>query len=139
MIIHGSCFVVRKESFENIGLFDENIFMYGEEADIHWRLKNSGRCDFVYNNKLVYWHLHKANDDNVFNLKNLVTGLESKLYLNDRDGLDRKKVVKREIKQTRILLLKMKIRSFCGKGRDKNYNNLVLWHDYLKKKSTEMN
>lgn len=38
MFIHGSCFFVKKEYFLQAGMFDENIFMYCEEKDLHKRL-----------------------------------------------------------------------------------------------------
>lgn len=39
MFLSGACFAMRKDIFEKIGMFDENIFLYGEENDIHFRLK----------------------------------------------------------------------------------------------------
>ncbi|MCK9509120.1 MAG: glycosyltransferase, partial [Pigmentiphaga sp.] len=35
MFFSGACFFIRKNTFEEIGLFDEEIFLYGEENDIH--------------------------------------------------------------------------------------------------------
>ena len=42
MHFSGSCFFIRKEMFEQAGLFDETIFMYGEEEDIHYRMRKKG-------------------------------------------------------------------------------------------------
>lgn len=39
MFFSGACFAMRKDVFEKIGMFDENIFLYGEENDIHFRLR----------------------------------------------------------------------------------------------------
>lgn len=33
----GACMMIKKELFEDIGLFDSNFFMYGDEIDISWR------------------------------------------------------------------------------------------------------
>jgi len=38
----GCCFLVRKGVFEELGGFDENIFLYAEDVDLSWRLKASG-------------------------------------------------------------------------------------------------
>ena len=38
MHFSGSCFFINKAMFEAVGLFDENVFLYGEEDDIHYRL-----------------------------------------------------------------------------------------------------
>ena len=39
MYLSGAFFFIKKECFEQIGMFDEHIFMYGEECDIHLRLR----------------------------------------------------------------------------------------------------
>jgi hypothetical protein len=57
MYLQGSCFFVNKKKFCDIGLFDEDIFMYGEEDDIHWRFKKRFGSHFAYNPKLRYLHL----------------------------------------------------------------------------------
>ena len=45
--LSGACMFIRKTSFENIGLFDENIFLYHEEADITQRfLKSNFKIKF---------------------------------------------------------------------------------------------
>ncbi len=39
MHLSGAFFFIKKKCFEQIGMFDEQIFMYGEECDIHLRLR----------------------------------------------------------------------------------------------------
>jgi GT2 family glycosyltransferase len=39
----GCCLLVRKELTSNSGLFDEAFFMYGEDAELGWRLNRQGR------------------------------------------------------------------------------------------------
>ena len=56
MFLAGSCFFISKAKFENVGLFDEDIFMYGEEDDIHHRLKQRYGAHFTYNSALRYIH-----------------------------------------------------------------------------------
>lgn len=40
--VSGACFITRKTIFEQVGLFDENIFMYMEEIDLMYRAKKLG-------------------------------------------------------------------------------------------------
>ncbi|MEM7378923.1 MAG: glycosyltransferase family 2 protein [Pseudomonadota bacterium] len=39
----GAVFVVRRDTFESIGGFDPDIFMYGEDVDLSWRVRAAGR------------------------------------------------------------------------------------------------
>ncbi len=38
----GACWLVRREAIEQVGAFDENLFMYGEEPDFCYRLRRAG-------------------------------------------------------------------------------------------------
>jgi GT2 family glycosyltransferase len=40
--VTGSCFVVRKDAFREIGGFDKNYFLMFEEIDLSWRLRLAG-------------------------------------------------------------------------------------------------
>lgn len=57
MYFCGACFCVRKSMFEQAGLFDEKIFLYGEENDIRYRIHklNPGTHD-RYMRHSVYLH-----------------------------------------------------------------------------------
>jgi N-acetylglucosaminyl-diphospho-decaprenol L-rhamnosyltransferase len=39
---HGALLVVRREAFEQVGLFDERQWMYAEDLDLGWRLARGG-------------------------------------------------------------------------------------------------
>lgn len=44
----GACFVMRRSLFEKIGGFDEQIFMYGEDVDLSWRVRAEGFiCKYI--------------------------------------------------------------------------------------------
>ena len=58
MWLSGAFFAIRKKIFEEIGLFDETIFMYGEECDIHLRLRKSyPTMKITYLPNIPYLHL----------------------------------------------------------------------------------
>jgi GT2 family glycosyltransferase len=38
----GSCLLLRRAALEEVGLLDERFFLYFEEVDLCWRLKNAG-------------------------------------------------------------------------------------------------
>lgn len=60
MHFSGSCFFINKAMFEAIGLFDESVFLYGEEDDIHYRLLHHFKdCKMVYDKSLGYLHFTK--------------------------------------------------------------------------------
>jgi hypothetical protein len=40
--IAGSCFMVRRGSFERVGLFSEEYFMYAEDIDLSYKLRQQG-------------------------------------------------------------------------------------------------
>lgn len=75
--LSGACFFISKEKFENIGLFDENIFMYNEEADIATRLLKMN-YNIVYCPDKSYYHMideRKEISDVAFNYE-----IESLIY-----------------------------------------------------------
>ena len=62
MHFSGSCFFINKAMFEAVGLFDENVFLYGEEDDIHYRLLHRFKdCKMKYDKSLKYLHLTKES------------------------------------------------------------------------------
>jgi GT2 family glycosyltransferase len=57
--LSGSCMMVRKNVIDKIGLLDEDIFMFGEDIDWCWRIKQAGWQVF-YNPQAVIYHSHGA-------------------------------------------------------------------------------
>ncbi len=61
MWLQGAFWAIRKDVFEQIGLFDENLFMYAEEYDVHIRLlKYFPQKRMVYLPNLKYLHLTES-------------------------------------------------------------------------------
>jgi GT2 family glycosyltransferase len=57
--LSGSCMMVRRKVVEKVGLLDEDIFMFGEDIDWCWRIKQA-KWKVVYNPQAVVYHIHGA-------------------------------------------------------------------------------
>ncbi len=104
MYIQGSCFFLRKAKFEEVGMFDESNFMYGEEEDIHYRLKKefSSRC-FTFDRKLSYIHLAQDREPSLQHNQKL---LEADLRLYAKKGVDLRMILRHYWQNYRLLLWK---------------------------------
>jgi hypothetical protein len=51
---------VRKEAIEDVGLMDDTFFMYGEDLDWAYRIKNAG-WKIYYNPAVTVLHVKKAS------------------------------------------------------------------------------
>lgn len=112
MHFSGSCFYIRKSMFEKVGLFDETIFMYGEEDDIHYRLWNAGYKKMVYNKNLHYIHLVKSRRPNLeYELKLIDVAIKQ----NEKKNYPAKMTIKNRLRNTRVLLIREYIRIMMGK------------------------
>jgi len=79
--LSSACLMVRRAAFDQIGLLDEGYFIYGDEADLQYRLKKAGwdvyflphattihyggrsmtrwpRRKMVYRGKMLFYHKH---------------------------------------------------------------------------------
>ncbi len=57
--LSGSCMMVGREAIDRIGLLDEDIFMFGEDIDWCWRIKQAGWKVYYVPHAVVY-HYHGA-------------------------------------------------------------------------------
>lgn len=95
------CFMfLRLSSIKEIGMFDENIFMYGEEADLCRRLIHCGyRTTFFPNVKIIH-HFEKGSHKS-FRLTRI--GIQSAIYYFNKWGWffdkERKLINKNTLKQ----------------------------------------
>ena len=113
----GSCFYVRKSMFEKVGLFDESVFMYGEEDDIHYRLMKRFGPHFRYDKTIQYLHLTSDREPNVdYEMKFIKVAL----YQHEKKGYSKEKTLKNFLRLYRVLYWREYIRIKFGKD-DKRY------------------
>ncbi len=55
----GCCMMVSREVFEKAGLFNENFFLYYEDADLSMRILKQG-FKIIYEPKAILWHKNAA-------------------------------------------------------------------------------
>ena len=126
--ITGACFFIRKTAIEEIGLFDEHIFMYNEEDDIHSRLIRSGKWRIKYDRNLSYLHLHPM----VANYREegygwLENNLKSLIYMNQRDGIAREKTIEWSIKRTNISIWSEQLKGVLGRSNKDRIEYFKEW------------
>lgn len=113
----GSCFYVRKSMFQEVGLFDENVFMYGEEDDIHYRLMKRFGKHFHYDKNIQYLHLTSDREPNVdYEMKFISVAL----YHHERKGYSAKKTLQNFLRLYRVLYWREYFKVKLGK-EDKRY------------------
>ena len=75
MHLSGAFFLIRKDKFTQIGLFDEGLFMYGEEADIHMRLRKTFPTNYMlFLPTITYLHLSSERNFSEKQIKNTIHG-----------------------------------------------------------------
>lgn len=117
--LSGAFVFFRKKDFEEIGMYDENFYMYFEEADITRRINRINKKS-VYDCSKSYIHLMEQKDD--FNERLLGIGTESiKIYF-DKYDLNVKKYIKLRLAELRIHQILFSILgNRGGKARAKAY------------------
>jgi GT2 family glycosyltransferase len=58
--VGGACLIVRRHLIERIGLFDEKIFMYGEDCDLCYRIKNLGYAVYYLPGLSIIHHRNQS-------------------------------------------------------------------------------
>jgi GT2 family glycosyltransferase len=59
-LLRGTCFLIKKSVFEDIGLMDEEYFLYFDEADLSFRVKKAGYKMFFNPEAIVYHQLRHS-------------------------------------------------------------------------------
>jgi GT2 family glycosyltransferase len=55
-MLPGTCVMLRRELFEQAGLFNEKYFMYAEDIELSYRVKNAGWTNYYVSNATVIHH-----------------------------------------------------------------------------------
>ena len=117
MYFSGSCFFVNREKFQAIGLFDERIFMYGEEDDIRYRFYKAYGIHAKYNKHLHYIHpVHVRKPDMEYQKKLIQMAIQ----LNEEKGYPKWKTIKGRIENLNLLLFIEYIKALAGRN-NKDY------------------
>ncbi len=103
MYINGSCFFVRKEYFDLAGKFDESLFLYCEEKDLHRRITSlSPKISVEFNKKMNYLHLV---GDRTLSYKSSLNLLESELYYARKFGVSESDCLHKRLRIVQFYLL----------------------------------
>ena len=133
MHFSGSCFFINKAMFETVGLFDESVFLYGEEDDIHYRLMHRFKdCKMIYDKSLRYLHLTKDRKPDIKYEKMLI---DVAVMQNKKKGYCEKKTLKNRQRCINLQIFRERIRIMHGKNDRtllymleelKNYINILI-------------
>ncbi len=129
MCLSGSCFFIQKLMFTDIGLFDSTIFMYGEENDIHYRMKKKYGTNIIYNKNLHYLHLTNGRKPSIEYEK---TVLNSLIYINNKIGYPKEKTIRNALQKTRLQIVRERFRLLFGEGSKSLYTMLCEYKKILK-------
>lgn len=121
MHFSGSCFFVRKSMFEAVGLFDEDVFMYGEEDDIHYRLSHRFGYHFLYDKTMHYLHPMSDRQLTVDYEKRL---LEVDLFHHQKKGRPALKTLRTYLQINTTLLTRAYLRRLCGRQDEADFTKL---------------
>lgn len=79
-VVSGCFFMIRKNSFEKIGYFDENTFLYYEENIIGKKLKDNNMNTYVDKDVKITHNLSVSVDKNINSIKKYKTLKQSQKY-----------------------------------------------------------
>ena len=129
MYLSGSCFFIRKQMFEEIGLFDEDIFMYGEEDDIHYRMKKRFGYHMTYNPRLHYIHLTEDREPDLEYEKRV---FNSVFNLLQKKGLPKRTIINNRMRRNNLHLWRELFRTHIGRGNPQLLKMLRDFEQHLK-------
>ncbi|MEG0928124.1 glycosyltransferase family 2 protein [Chryseobacterium sp.] len=115
----GACFAISKDAFTKVGMFDENIFLYSEERDLHYRLlKLNGTI--IYKKDLGYIH---PVEDRGFNVTSIIRAMKSLIYVNEKSGRSKDVTIQNELNIYKVLKLKARL---LGRKNEVDQLDLVI-------------
>jgi GT2 family glycosyltransferase len=88
--ISGACLLVRKEVNDIIGGFDENIFMYGEDVDICYRIRDLGyKIYYLATERIVHYGGKSSDQIQSNNFSTILQRHSNYYFLNKTYGIVR--------------------------------------------------
>ena len=132
MYVSGACFFIRRDSFSRAGLFDEKIFMYGEEDDIWCRMRRIGQKT-VFDPSATYIHLTEQRQTTAAYERKM---FEAVAFVNRKNGFSVLRSLREERRYLRVLRLHQWLRSLHG---ERPYELAVYaeYDKYLKQRIAE--
>ncbi len=55
-VIPGACMLLRRETFEKVGMYSEEYFMYAEDLDLNYKLKRAGFTNYYVGETAIIHH-----------------------------------------------------------------------------------
>ena len=107
MYIMGADMFVRKSVFEEVGQFDENIFMYCEEKDLCSRIRRAGYSVCFFKDKRIIHLEGKSQPANYVKISLAV--IKSDLYVTKKLGENPKKEIRKGIRGCKLRRLMYKV------------------------------
>jgi len=121
MYLSGSCFFINKDIFNEIGLFDEKVFMYGEENDLYHRLKSlKPSYKIIYDKSLSYLHL---SENRPLSIKTWSQMFDASMCFCGKYGISKKKNIQRFILNALFFKYVAMIRF--------NYDRVKIYNEWL--------
>ena len=122
MHLSGAFFFVNKSSFEQIGMFDEKIFMYGEECDIHLRLRKAFPKKKIHFLSIPYLHL---STERPFEEKRYRQLIHADLYVCRKHGLSVAHYLHIRLFALRLCLLRCKLQGRSNSIEAQTYPPMI--------------
>lgn len=127
MFFSGACFAMKKGIFEKIGMFDENIFLFFEENDIHFRLRKMfPEKKMVYLKDLRYIHPTENERNKELEFRCL---MKSAAYFYRKNNIPLKSLYRKKFNQAILNAVALSIRHPSrireAIGRFREQKNLV--------------
>ncbi len=132
-VLSGSCMLIRKSCLEQIGGFDEQFFLYGEDVDLCYRIKQSGWKVYYFHKASVRHLAHQASAKATAFSPFAVSCSSSYKYFKKNRGLGVAILYRIVVLLTSLLwmiLYIITLRFLSGKPLHK----LSFYHDYCKLK-----
>lgn len=122
MYFSGSCFYVRKSMLEDVGMFDESIFMYGEEDDIRYRLSKKFGYNFIYDKNIRYIHLVSKRSPSLEYEKRVV---DATVRLYEKKGVSPKQTLTNMLRNVNMLIFRASVVHFFRRNNNVMLNMLT--------------